>query len=91
MLLIILHICPSHHCIIYVATSSSLLGNFTSFTDEYPLLLSSTSPPPPPSLPSPQVSGPGDFTLLVDPNDDNGTAYIAYGGHPHHIISCHSL
>ena len=26
-----------------------------------------------------QVSGGGDFTLLVDPNDDNGTAYIAYG------------
>ena len=26
-----------------------------------------------------QVSGGGDFTLLVDPNDDNGTAYLAYG------------
>ena len=27
----------------------------------------------------PQVSGGGDFTLLVDANDDNGTAYLAYG------------
>ena len=26
-----------------------------------------------------QVSGGGDFTLLVDANDDNGTAYLAYG------------
>ena len=25
------------------------------------------------------MSGGGDFTLLIDPNDDNGTAYIAYG------------
>ena len=62
--------CPSCPCILYLLFTSSSTISYI---------------PPPSPLPPSQVSGPGDFTLLVDPNDDNGTAYIAYGGHHHHI------
>jgi len=55
-----------------VATSPSPTGPFTLVTEKAAI----------------EVSGGGDFTLLIDPNDDNGTAYIAYDawGNNHALV-----
>ena len=56
-----------------VATSSDLnLGPFTVVTEKANI----------------EVSGGGDFALMVDPNDQNGTAYIAYDawGNNHAVV-----
>ena len=55
-----------------VATSASAVGPFTVVTEKAAI----------------EVSGGGDFNLMVDPNEEDGTAYLAYDawGNNHALV-----